>query len=128
MAKNKGKAKGGFKATGTVEDVLPQIGGEYVELPTGDFGPNVTWEKKGQEIEGELIALRTVTIKNKPQRVITLRTADGDRSLWEAKGLITLFDNFAAIQGYTAKITFTDTVKVKGRREPMRLFRVFVKR
>lgn len=84
-----------------------------IELPagfkaiTGMGGVPVEW-KKGVVVEGKVLEIKTITKKKvrkgeKPTtRLMNVKTADGDKTVWEKAALTALFD--AAKKGNTVYI------------------------
>lgn len=67
----------------------------------GNFPISVNWETT-QEIEGEIIERKEVTVNNEIRTVMTVETEDGNVNVWESAGLRSLF---ALEDGTYVKIT-----------------------
>lgn len=93
-----------------------------------EFGDTVDFDKT-PEVSGEVKEIKTVEFGKgrsaKESRVMTLITETGLKSVWESAKLKGLFDEAEA--GWNILIRFVGRVKVKGRKEEMKDYRVFIK-
>lgn len=108
---------GGFKPPTGFKTM--DVKGTYA--PTHDFFAE-------PEIVGKVVEIRNVPkggMIKKDTRIMVVRTDKGDRSVWEAAGLTTAFDNIK--KGKQVWISHHGTQKIKGRRQEMHVFTVAVK-
>jgi hypothetical protein len=99
----------------------------FQEFPLSDMPQGVEWTTEGQTVEGILYDIKE-HIGDNDSRIITLKTEKGFVGVWESRGLSRLFDSYTRLRGCTARIVFTGTRKLKGKKQPMKLFQVFLKR
>lgn len=104
-----------------------------IELPKGfraisgggDFAP--TWDyMREKSITGVVQSFGEVPSrfkKGEVQRNLVIKTADGERTIWESAGTRPFFDKANKVKKGTAIVcTFTGLLKIKGRKEPMKQF------
>lgn len=110
-----------------IQPKLPEV-----KLPAGfkivnnnQFAKSYIFEKIGSSIQGKVIAVKEVKIKNKLTRVMTLETAPNQfYGVWESVQLKELFDMAVAKKVKSAFIQFDGEQKVKGYKNKMKLFTV----
>jgi hypothetical protein len=116
----KPKAPVTFNPSDTVD------GEGFAEVPMSDIVPAVEWTEPGQTVVGTVMRMQE-NIGENDSRLMIFRGQDGEFSVWENKGLEKLFDLFETVRSKTVKILYYKDQKVKGRRQPMRVFKVYVK-
>lgn len=104
----------------------PPAGFKQMEI-SGNFAPTHDFQVEAN-IQGRVVEIKTVPkggLIKKDTRIMVVRTDKGDRSVWESTALIGLFDTVK--KGKTVLIHYTGEIKVKGRRQTMHGFEVFIK-
>lgn len=97
---------------------------EYVEYDLSSMYEAVEWRKKGQEVEGIVTAIK------KPDKaesqIMEIDTLDAKQiAVWESAGLRALFK--PDIIGKQVKIRFEGMMKLKGKKQSMKVFKAWVK-
>lgn len=90
--------------------------------PPHDFKSNPVCE--GKVLSIKLVKKGTGTLK-KDTRVMALKTAFGDRGVWETATLAPYFDKLK--KGQNIFIQHLGMKKIKGRKQSMHMFQVYIK-
>lgn len=115
--------------TGMTFDLGAVKANEWTDLPSGEFGETFPEEstKAGTTIEGRIIDFRESVGKN-DKDLFVIKTAKKDYTLWSSAALSRLFSLGIKAVGLQVRVTYDGTKKLTGKKQPMKLFKVAIRK